>query len=72
MALWAVFGGGPQVVRRDGSLVHRQGIAEGAPDAVQVNDRAPGVPLPFDSSSIAAIATGGLPGATGKSTADAT
>jgi hypothetical protein len=37
--------------------------------------RAPGVPLPFGSSSIAAIsaiATGGRPGATGRSTADAT
>ncbi|MDQ0605087.1 transposase [Streptomyces canus] len=30
---------GVRVVCRDGSLVYRQGISEGAPDAVQVSDR---------------------------------
>jgi transposase len=39
LAAWLRTHPGVQVVCRDGSLVHRQGITEGAPDAVQVSDR---------------------------------
>lgn len=39
LASWLRAHPGVRVVCRDGSLVYRQGIAEGAPDAVQVSDR---------------------------------
>ncbi|MEU2931097.1 transposase [Streptomyces sp. NPDC007251] len=38
-AAWLRTHPGVKVVCRDGSLVHRQGITDGAPDAVQVSDR---------------------------------
>ncbi|MFJ8159155.1 ISL3 family transposase [Streptomyces sp. NPDC094468] len=39
LASWLRAHPGVEVVCRDGSLVYRQGIAQGAPDAVQVSDR---------------------------------
>lgn len=39
LASWLRAHPGVEVVCRDGSLVYRQGITEGAPDAVQVSDR---------------------------------
>ncbi|WP_405996113.1 transposase [Streptomyces sp. NBC_00986] len=39
LASWLRAHPGVEVVCRDGSLVYRQGIAEGAPDTVQVSDR---------------------------------
>ncbi|MCZ4612369.1 ISL3 family transposase [Streptomyces sp. Lzd4kr] len=39
LAAWLRVHPGVRVVCRDGSLVYRQGITEGAPDAVQVSDR---------------------------------
>ncbi|MFD9150692.1 transposase [Streptomyces diastaticus] len=30
---------GTEVVSRDGSLIYRQGITDGAPEAIQVSDR---------------------------------
>ncbi|MEU9456786.1 ISL3 family transposase [Streptomyces sp. NPDC048277] len=39
LASWLRAHPGVRVVCRDGSLVYRQGITEGAPDAVQVSDR---------------------------------
>ncbi|MER7694997.1 transposase [Streptomyces sp. NPDC097610] len=39
LASWLRAHPGVGVVCRDGSLVYRQGITEGAPDAVQVSDR---------------------------------
>jgi hypothetical protein len=39
LASWLRTHPGVEVVCRDGSLVHRQGIADGAPEAVQVSDR---------------------------------
>jgi len=39
LASWLRLHPGVRVVCRDGSLVYRQGITEGAPDAVQVSDR---------------------------------
>ncbi|MFJ2774370.1 ISL3 family transposase [Streptomyces sp. NPDC087300] len=39
LAAWLRAHPGARVVCRDGSLVYRQGITEGAPDAVQVSDR---------------------------------
>lgn len=38
-AVWPRAHPGVEVVCRDGSLVHRQGITDGAPDALQVSDR---------------------------------
>jgi zinc-finger of transposase IS204/IS1001/IS1096/IS1165/Transposase len=38
-AAWLRAHSGVEVVCRDGSLVYRQGITDGAPDAVQVSDR---------------------------------
>lgn len=39
LAAWMPTHPGVEVVCRDGSLVYRQGITDGAPDAVQVSDR---------------------------------
>jgi transposase len=39
LATWLRAHPGVEVVCRDGSLVYRQGITDGAPDAVQVSDR---------------------------------
>jgi hypothetical protein len=39
LAAWLRTHPGVKVVCRDGSLVYRQGITDGAPDAVQVSDR---------------------------------
>ncbi|MFG2525401.1 transposase family protein [Streptomyces sp. NPDC048527] len=39
LAVWLRTHSGVEVVCRDGSLVYRQGIADGAPEAVQVSDR---------------------------------
>ncbi|WP_406483587.1 transposase [Streptomyces sp. NBC_01615] len=39
LAAWLHTHPGVEVVCRNGSLVYRQGITEGAPDAVQVSDR---------------------------------
>ncbi|MEV6024675.1 hypothetical protein [Streptomyces sp. NPDC052036] len=39
LAAWLRTHPGIEVVRRDGSLVYRQGITDGAPDAVQVSSR---------------------------------
>jgi hypothetical protein len=39
LAAWLRMHPGVQVVCRDGSLVYRQGITEGAPNTVQVSDR---------------------------------
>ncbi|MFE4869144.1 hypothetical protein [Streptomyces sp. NPDC056682] len=39
LAAWLRTHPGVEVVCRDGSLVSRQGITDGAPDAVRVSDR---------------------------------
>lgn len=39
LAAWLSEHPGVHIVCRDGSLVYRQGIADGAPEAVQVGDR---------------------------------
>ncbi|MFE5923213.1 ISL3 family transposase [Streptomyces sp. NPDC056468] len=39
LAAWLPAQPGVEVVCRDGSLIYRQGITDGAPDAVQVSDR---------------------------------
>ncbi|MGW8955897.1 transposase [Streptomyces sp. NPDC055709] len=39
LVAWLQAHPGVEVVCRDGSLVYRQGITDGAPDAVQVSDR---------------------------------